>query len=48
MAIDYKRQAINNYLIEMYCDQGEKYPSKYKDLIERASLMPEDKHDDND
>ncbi len=39
MAIDYKKQAINCYITEMYCDT--KYPSKYKDLIERASVMPE-------
>ena len=38
MAIDYKKQAINCYITEMYCDT--KYPSKYKDLIERASVMP--------
>ncbi len=45
MAIDYKKQAINCYITEMYCDT--KYPSKYKDLIERASVMPEMNENNN-
>jgi len=38
MAHDYKRYAINAFLTEMYCDAetNPKYPSKHKELIERA------------
>jgi len=38
MAHDYKRHAINAFMTEMYCDgeSNEKYPSKHKELIEKA------------
>ena len=36
MTVDYKREAINNVITELYCKDGEKYITKNKDLIERA------------
>jgi len=41
MVIDYKKQAINCYITEMYCRKDEKYTSKYKDLIEQATMTEE-------
>ena len=34
MTIDYKKDAINNVITELFCDQ--KYIGKNRDLIERA------------
>ena len=38
MAIDYKRQVINLYITETYCNT-EKYSSKHRDLVERARCV---------
>ena len=37
-ADDYKRNAVNNALVEMFCS-GEKYRSKNKHLIEKSKAM---------
>ena len=36
MVEDYKRDAINNVIIELYANDKDKYSDKYRDLIERA------------
>ena len=36
MTKDYKKDAINNVITELYCDEGSKYIGKNRDLIERA------------
>ena len=36
MTVDYKRDAINNVITELYCKDGQKYIGKNRDLVERA------------
>ena len=36
MVEDYKQDAINNVLIELYAKEKDKYSDKHRDLIERA------------
>ena len=36
MVEDYKRDAINNVIIELYANEKDKYSDKHRDLIERA------------
>ena len=36
MTADYKKEAINNVITELYCKEGRKYIGKNRDLIERA------------
>ena len=36
MTADYKRDAINNVITELYCEGQRKYTGKNRDLIERA------------
>ncbi len=36
MTKDYKRDAINNVITELYCNDERKYTGKNRDLIERA------------
>ena len=38
MVEDYKRDAVNNVIIELYAQQENKYIGKHRDLIERAKF----------
>jgi len=41
MVLDYKRQAINNFITETYCDE-ERYQNKHKNLYNKAMSLNTD------
>ena len=45
MVIDYKKDAINKFLVELYCNEkNSKYMGKNRELIERAQFSREKWH----